>query len=582
MNDPMNPLVQFSPFAGQLIEEIVPGKAENRVEFENDVRAASGSNRSMFCYAPVSGCPDAKQTQVLFVLRDDDSEESARRVLEELKLRDLSEQEHFLLLFPNPDKSGWRAEQDIDFLVRCFGLLRGSRLRVGGFNGMLYYLATTPAASALMADMIALRPAEVSAAMLSALPGNYQFPEKALGVEAAAWVTPGPAEAYLRKADRACRLGEESGVTEYRGENPEVRLLVSARAMDAETVRMAWDKLFSQSRRWQNDTYGAYHARVAFTERGFVAHVKDTSLGVNDGFAHTWYEYVPPKLRGSREKAPLVFYFHGINCVPLYGAEQSLWTEIADRENLIVVFPGPATYKAWNIFDLPFLPSDIRFVLALLEHMKETYAIDESRVYLSGFSMGGAMTHALAMGYPELFAAAAPFNAFSFSRFETPVKNLGPFLRDYSAEQLGELSYSAKAADEKRAKYPELRMPLIQNAGYDDFLIGKWPVTAETDDVRSKTIRFWQTFNHVSDRGLDGDALSGLKADECFWQDEAQRYQRQRWFGQEGEHLPLYELILARRMPHAIDPVQVEWTWQYMKQFARGKDGSLSFRGKEE
>ena len=62
------------------------------------------------------------------------------------------------------------------------------------------------------------------------------------------------------------------------------------------------DRLFSQSRRWRNDTYGTYQRSTAFTERGFVAHVKDASLGVNNGYEHTWYEYVPPKLRGTDGK----------------------------------------------------------------------------------------------------------------------------------------------------------------------------------------------------------------------------------------------------------------------------------------
>ena len=183
-----------------------------------------------------------------------------------------------------------------------------------------------------------------------------------------------------------------------------MRHIVSELPFSAQEAVRAWDMLFCKARRWSNDTYGTYQKRTDFTARGFVAHVNDPGLGVNEGFAHTWYEYVPPRLRGSKEKAPLVFYFHGIGCVPLYGAEQSGWHDIADRENFIVVYPKPARNKAWNIWDEPGMPSDQAFVLALLEHMKRTYAIDESRVYISGFSMGGMMTNALACAYPELLS----------------------------------------------------------------------------------------------------------------------------------------------------------------------------------
>lgn len=57
-------------------------------------------------------------------------------------------------------------------------------------------------------------------------------------------------------------------------------------------------------------------------------------MGVNGNYPHTWFTYIPPQLRGTTQKVPLVFYFHGVNCVPLYGAEQSNWHDIADREKL--------------------------------------------------------------------------------------------------------------------------------------------------------------------------------------------------------------------------------------------------------
>ena len=198
------------------------------------------------------------------------------------------------------------------------------------------------------------------------------------------------------------------------------------RPIDKITVLYAWHKVFSRSRRWQNDTFGTYQPRIDFTDRGFTAPVKDSSLGCNDNFPHTWYEYIPPRLRGTKQKAPLVFYFHGVNCVPLYGAEQSGWHDIADREGLIVVFPAPARNKAWNIGNDPRMPSDFDFVLALIRHMKQVHPIDETRIYATGFSMGGMMTHAITAVYPEIFAGAAPCNAFDFAYFKKPAELPGP------------------------------------------------------------------------------------------------------------------------------------------------------------
>lgn len=582
MFDPMEPLVQFSPPAGRLVEEVVPGAANKQVEYENDLTAADGADRTMFGYAPKSGCPDPKQTQVLFVLRDGRDKASAQAVMEELELDKLAEEQHFLLLFPNPTEAGWNADgkADMDYLDRCFAQLRSSGLKVNGFNGMLFYIATTPAASALLADMMALRPGTMAATMLTALPEGYTLPEKALGVECAAWCPPGPVAEYLKKANAAVDKGQEEGAAFFQGKNPEVRLFVSDKKITAGTVRTAWKKLFGKSRRWQNDVYGHYQPRTDFTARGFTAHIKDTSLGVNDGFAHTWFEYIPPRLRGTAEKVPLVFYFHGVNCVPLYGAEQSGWHDIADREDLIVVYPAPAIAKAWNIYDLPIIPSDFDFVLALIEHMKQVHPIDESRIYLSGFSMGGMMSHALSAACPEKFAAAAPNNAFAFNRFNDPSKALAAFLRDIPPEKLGHTFYSAIRADEKKAANPALRMPIFQTAGDIDGLIASWPVTAQTDDIRSKTIRFWQDYNNIPQHGLDGGTLSGLAADGTRWLDGEKRYQLQSWNSGDEAGMPLLELVIAQRMAHAVDPVEIGWSWEYMKHFSRAADGTLLYQEK--
>ncbi|MGN0977272.1 MAG: alpha/beta hydrolase family esterase [Faecousia sp.] len=577
MYDPMEPLVQFSPFAGRLKELTVPGETSKEVEHENDVYAADGAARTMLCYAPRSGCPDAKQTQVMFVLRQDASTESAQELMERLELDRLAEKEHFLLLFPNPTQLGWNyleesdRDNDMDYLIRCFGLLRGSELKVNGFNGMLFYIAACPEASAMLAAMAARRPASVSAMLTVDLPRGYQLPKDARNVEVAAWCCPGPVAEYLHSAN-GCRDAEYPDGAVRPGRNPECRLVVSSRPLDAATLRDAWAQLFSPSRRWQNDTYGTYQHRTAFTQRGFTAHVGESCMGVNDNFPHTWFEYIPPRLRGSADKVPVVFYFHGVNCVPLYGAEQSNWHDIADRENFIVIYPAPAKAKCWNIYDLPNMVSDFAFVLALINHIKQVHPIDERRIYITGFSMGAMMTHALAAAYPEIFAAGAPCNAFAFNRYKDPEEALKFFLRGVD---VGNISYSAQMADRKRREHPEYRMPIFQNAGMVDRDIGVWPVNGELDDVRGKTIRFWKEFNHISmKQELDDTTLTGLAADETVWMDKNQRFLRQTWYSQDTK-LPMLELVVAKRMPHAIDPVQIEWAWDYIRRFARGEDGKL-------
>ena len=45
--------------------------------------------------------------------------------------------------------------------------------------------------------------------------------------------------------------------------------------------------------------------------------------------------------------------------------------------------------------------------MALIDHIVETHKIEESRIYLTGLSMGGFGTWQTAIEYPDRFAAIA-------------------------------------------------------------------------------------------------------------------------------------------------------------------------------
>ena len=59
-----------------------------------------------------------------------------------------------------------------------------------------------------------------------------------------------------------------------------------------------------------------------------------------------------------------------------------------------------------------------------LNHLKKTYKVDNSRIYLSGFSMGGFGTWDWAMANPDTFAAIAPIAGGSKSSKVAKLKDL--------------------------------------------------------------------------------------------------------------------------------------------------------------
>ncbi|HWQ98655.1 MAG TPA: PHB depolymerase family esterase [Clostridia bacterium] len=588
MIDNMNELTQFSPHAGKLFLQAVAGDISGRREAENNAVAGAGTQRSMFCYAPKSGCPDAKQCQVMMVLRDESGEASAQALLTSLELDKLAEEKHFLLLFPNPKANGWNyaddpaRESDMDYLVRCFGILKDSEIGVSGFNGMIFYIAASESASALLMTMAALKPINVPAMMLSAFPTGYEIPAGALNIEVAAWSSNPAASEYIKWANCVEESSESvDGVITYYGKNPNVRLLTTERTLDADAVKIAWEQLFSETRRWQNDTYGTYQKRTNFTARGFVGHVNEEILGVNRGCKHTWYEYIPPQLRGTSEKVPLLFYFHGGGCVPLYGAEQSGWHDVADEENFIVVYPKAAQKKMWNVWNDPMLEySDEAFFLALIDHMKTVHPIDETRIYVSGFSMGGMMSNCMACIQPNIVSAAAPCNAYNegyFNSFATMLNrinnNNAMNMSDRFPGETEEITPVRKQADVKKTAY-NYRMPIIQISGLLD---QTWPITSP-QDRRLMTFDYWKAYNNIHTEPFEQDNTheSGLKADETWYDGADERFLHHRWFSCDPGNPALYELFLAKRMPHALDIRTARYAWKFLKMFSRNPDGSLT------
>ena len=579
MIDHFSELIKFSPFGGELILEEVKGTTSGNLNPENNVNTVIGQDRDMYAYIPKTGCPHAKQAQVFMVLRNCACRDSAEEVMKKYALDALAEKYHIILLFPNPAEGGWNysedaeRDNDIQYLVRCFAALPKSRGGVAGFNGMINYLGTDPESSAMVMTLAAESPLDAAAIMVGTFPEGYQIPE-GKKAQQAGYVYDGNTCAwnYLQEVNRPDRPNAEYVITGC-----------TENALSAEMIDQVYDSMFSETRRWRNDTFGLYQPRIDFGAKGYVAHVKDSSLGVNNGFAHTWYEYVPEHLRNTEEKVPLLFYFHGINCTGLYGAEQSGWSDIADSEGFIVVYPNPAIEERWNVWDDPRLPSDVSYIMALIEHMKQVHPIDESRIYISGFSMGSMFTNALACSYPEVFAGAVAMNGPNWGYLQTLdsskagmiMFNPRTIIKDLPVCEDTE-SPTRKRSDEKKAAY-DYRMPFVQFVGLLDgvgLTKALWPITPEKENTWIGTIQNWVRFNghtaYIPE--YSEETPTGLCSDTC--ERIGERFIEQIW--NDGDGNALYHFISVERMPHAVDLQNAEIGWQRIKDFRRGADGALT------
>ena len=105
------------------------------------------------------------------------------------------------------------------------------------------------------------------------------------------------------------------------------------------------------------------------------------------------------------KKWPLIFFLHGrgergddLELLKLHGIAKV----VEERDDLPFVTVSPQCPET------SWWPIEVDALNALLDDVLRKYAVDESRVYLTGLSMGGFGTWQLARDHPERFAAIAP------------------------------------------------------------------------------------------------------------------------------------------------------------------------------
>ena len=144
-----------------------------------------------------------------------------------------------------------------------------------------------------------------------------------------------------------------------------------------------------------------------------VAHGRplDRTITVNGAERHYLLD-VPDSVHAGTP-APVLLDFHGLGHSAAGVWQVSGFKDIAARDGFITVYPDGLpvqligrTGAGWEIYAISG-NRDIEFVRALLDHLERTYCVDRARIFATGFSNGGFLSHVLACALPERIAAIA-------------------------------------------------------------------------------------------------------------------------------------------------------------------------------
>ena len=125
---------------------------------------------------------------------------------------------------------------------------------------------------------------------------------------------------------------------------------------------------------------------------------------VHDGLDRTYLLHLPPEY-DEDSAYPLVINMHGLGSNAYEQLFYSQFNQVGDTAGIILVYPNGYN-NTWNIaFDVGV--DDVGFISALIDTLSDNYNIDQSRVYATGMSMGGFMSHRLACQLNDRIAAIA-------------------------------------------------------------------------------------------------------------------------------------------------------------------------------
>ena len=242
-------------------------------------------------------------------------------------------------------------------------------------------------------------------------------------------------------------------------------------------------------------------------------------IKTDDGeYLQTWFEYLPEEaLDGTAPDGsiPLLLSLHGGGDDPRQYVEGQGWLEVAGRERIAIVAPDKANL---HVNDTEGNDYHSRVMPLLVKYMLEKYpALDASRVYANGYSMGSLSTCRVAYGAPEMFAAVYPQCGFRGANptEEDAARFNGVDLPIVMSTTEYNMAFQANAAGLHGMMNDMLAIygmaPLPEEMDYE-----KYPIAGFQADIYTRELINGDYVNHTWFMCKDGIPMVGISYVECI------------------------------------------------------------------
>lgn len=114
-------------------------------------------------------------------------------------------------------------------------------------------------------------------------------------------------------------------------------------------------------------------------------------------------------------------------------------------------------------------PEKVEVLIALVDDIAARYKVDKKRIYLTGLSMGGYGTWALAAQYPDRFAAIAPICGGGSLVMSFNLKNMPIWVFHGAKDKVVSIEESERMVKEIRKLGGEVKFTIYPDAGHDSW-----------------------------------------------------------------------------------------------------------------